>query len=143
MQSLVKQVIAKHKQMQKEKGIDRAKNAAMTFGVIKELHSITDMLFSKGDYISMRTRMDLMLTQTIMLCGEDRQNAKFLKLFTIESINEGPKSNVQLLCLRLVSSKVCFNFSYYFFGTSNMVANVRRPIKRENYNMALLFITSM
>jgi len=72
VQSLVKQVIAKHKQMQKEKGIDRAKDAAMTFGVIKELHSTTDMLFSKGDYISMRNGIDLMLAQTMMLCGEDR-----------------------------------------------------------------------
>ena len=54
VQSLVKQVIAKRKEMQKEKGIDRAKDTAMAFGVIKELHSTTDMLLSKGDYISIR-----------------------------------------------------------------------------------------
>ena len=103
---MVKQIIAKHKQMRKEKGIDRAKDTAMAFGVIKELQSTTDMLLSKGDYISMRTRMDLMLAQAMMLRGEDRRNAEFPELFTIESINESPKGNVQLLCLRLTGGKV-------------------------------------
>jgi|SRR5579859_705433 len=107
VQSLVKQVVAKHKQMQKEKGIDRAKDTAMAFGVIKEVQSTTDMLLSKGDYISIRTRMDLMLAQAMMLRGEDRRNTEFPELFTIESMNEGPKGNVQLLCLRLTGGKVC------------------------------------
>ena len=107
MQSLVKQVIAKHKQMQKEKGIDRAKDTVMAFGVIKELQSTTDMLLSKGDYISMRTHMDLILAQAMMLRGEDRRNAELPELFIIESLNEDSKGNIQLLCLHLVSDKVC------------------------------------
>ena len=94
--------------MQKEKGIDRAKDTAIAFGVIKELQSTTDMLLSKGDYISMRTRMDLMLAQAMMLRGEDRRNAELPELFTIESLNEGPKGNIQLLCLRLIGGKVYF-----------------------------------
>ena len=78
----------------------------MTFGVIKEAESTTDILLSKGDYISMRTRMDLMLAQAMMLRGEDRRHAEFPEFFAIESINEGPKGNVQLLCLRLIEGKV-------------------------------------
>ena len=104
--SLVKQVVAKHKQMRKEKGIDRAKDTAMAFGVIKELQSTADMLLLKGDYIAMRSRMDLLLAEAMMLRGEDRRKAEFPELFTIESINEGPKGNVQVLCLRLVGGKV-------------------------------------
>ena len=111
MQSLVKQAVVNHKQMQKEKGIDRAKDIVMAFGVIKELESTTDMLLSNGDYISMRTRMDLMLAEVMMLRGEDRRKAEFPELFTIESINEGPKGNVQLLCLRLVDGKVYLTLS--------------------------------
>ena len=79
----------------------------MAFGVIKELQCTTDMLLAKGDYISMCTRMDLMLAQAMMLRGEDRRHTEFPELFTIESINEGPKGNVQLLCLRLIEGKVC------------------------------------
>src|SRR5436190_24068303 len=92
--------------MQEERGIDGAKDTAMAFGVIKELQSTTDMLLAKGNYIAMRTRMDLMLAQAMMLRGEDRRHAEFPELFTIESINEGPKGNVQLLCLRLIEGKV-------------------------------------
>ena len=106
IQSLIKQVVAKHRQMRNEKGIDRAKDTAMAFGVIKELQSTTDILLSKGDYISMRTRMDLMLGQAMMLRGEDRRHAEFPELFAIESINEGPKGDVQLLGLRLIEGKV-------------------------------------
>jgi len=106
IQSLIKQVVAKHRQIRNEKGIDRAKDTAMAFGVIKELQSTTDILLSKGDYISMRTRMDLMLGQAMMLRGEDRRHAEFPELFAIESINEGPKGDVQLLCLRLIEGKV-------------------------------------
>ena len=69
------------------------------------------MLLSKGDYISMRTRMDLMLAEVMMLRGEDRQKTEFSELFIIESINEGPKGNVQFLCLRLVDGKVYLTFS--------------------------------
>ena len=78
----------------------------MAFGVIKELQSTTDILLSKGDYISMHTRMDLLLAQSMMLRGEDRRHAEFPELFAIESINEGPKGDVQLLCLRLIEGKV-------------------------------------
>jgi hypothetical protein len=121
--------------MQKEKGIDRAKDAAMAFGVIKELQSTTDILLSRGDYISMRTRMDLMLAQAMMLRGEDRRHAEFPELFVIESINEGPKGNVPLLCLRLMAGKV-------YVLTCSML-NLHRLIKRESHSMASLFVTSM
>jgi len=93
--------------MQNEKGIDRAKDTAMAFGVIKELQATADLLLSKGDYVSMRTRMDLLLGQAMMLRGEDRRHAEFPEFFAIESINEGPKGNVLLLCLRLIDGKVC------------------------------------
>src|SRR5579859_2051915 len=72
VQSLVKQVVAMRKQMRKEKGIDRAKDTAMAFGVIQELQCTTDKLLLKGDYISMCTRTDLMLAQSMMLRGKDR-----------------------------------------------------------------------
>jgi len=95
-----------HKQMRQDKGFDRAKDSAMAFGVLQELRSTVDMLLSKGDYIAMRTRMDLLLAQAMMLRGEDRRHVEFPELFTIESINESPRGNVRLLCLRLISGKV-------------------------------------
>ena len=127
--------------MLKEKGIDRAKDTAMAFGVIKELQSTTDMLLSKGDYISMRTRMDLMLAQAMMLRGEDRRNAELPELFTIESLNEGPKGNVQLLCLRLMGGKVHHILLFVHIACSALI--LFRLIKRASLNMALLFVTSM
>lgn len=108
VQCLVKQAVARHKQMRQDKGFDRAKDSAMAFGALQELLSTTNMLLSKGDYIAMRTRMDLLLAQAMMLRGEDRRHMEFPELFTIESINEGPRGNVQLLCLRLISGKVQF-----------------------------------
>ena len=50
--------------------------------------------------------MDVMLSEAMMLRGEDRRNTEYPELFTIEFINEGPKGNVQVLCLRLARGKV-------------------------------------
>ena len=128
--------------MQKEKGIDRAKDTAMTFGVIKELQSTIDMLLSKGDYISMRTRMDLMLGQAMMLRGEDRRKAELPELFIIDALNEGSKGDVQLLCLRLMSGKVCYTFPSSVLVVYSVLI-LCRSIKRVSHNMVSLFVTRM
>jgi hypothetical protein len=128
--------------MQKEKGIDRAKDTAMAFGVIKELQSTTDMLLSKGDYISMRTRMDLMLEQAMMLRGEDGRKAELSELFIIDALNEGSKGDVQLLCLRLMSGKVCYTFPPSVLVVYSVLI-LCRPIKRVSHNMVSLFVTRM
>ncbi|TMC16492.1 MAG: hypothetical protein E6J34_19965 [Chloroflexi bacterium] len=51
-----------------------------------------------------------MLGQAMMLRGEDRRKAELPELFIIDALNEGSKGDVQLLCLRLMSGKVCYTF---------------------------------
>ena len=138
VQCLVKQTVAKYKQMQQDKGFDRARDSAIAFGVLQELLRTTDMLLSKGDYIAIRTRMDLLMAQAMMLRGEDKRHVEFPELFTIESINEGPKGNVRLLCLRLISGKVWFLSVISFH-----VDSLHRRLRRESHSMASHFDTSV
>ena len=53
--------------------------------------------------------MDLILAQYMMLRGEDHRNAEFPDIFTVDSLNEGHKGDVQMLILRLGQGKVFFS----------------------------------
>ncbi len=44
--------------------------------------------------------------QYMLLRGEDRRRAEFPDLFTVDSLNEGVKGHVPMLCLRLGQRKV-------------------------------------
>ena len=81
----------------------------MQFGNLQELNHCVDVQLSLGTYVSIRTRMDLILAQYMMLRGEDRRHAEFPDIFTINSLNEGHKGDVPMLILRLGQGKVFFS----------------------------------
>ena len=87
-------------------GRDRGKDTIMQFGTLQELNRCVDVQLSLGTYVSIRTRMDLILGQYMMLRGEDRRHAELPDLFTVDSLNEGHKGNVPMLILRLGEGKV-------------------------------------
>jgi len=90
-------------------GRDRGKDTVMQFGNLQELNRCVDVQLSLGTYVSIRTRMDLILAQYMMLRGEDRRHAEFPDIFTINSLNEGHKGDVPMLILRLGQGKVFFS----------------------------------
>jgi hypothetical protein len=90
-------------------GRDRGKDTIMQFGNIQELNRCVDVQLSLGTYVSIRTRMDLILAQYMMLRGEDRRHAEFPDIFTVDSLNEGHKGDVPMLILRLGQGKVFFS----------------------------------
>jgi hypothetical protein len=64
------------------------------------------MQFTLETPVAMRTRMDLLVGQYMLLRGEDRRKAELPDLFTVDSLNEGVKGHVPMLCLRLGQGKV-------------------------------------
>jgi len=54
-----------------------------------------------------RTRMDLLISQYMLLRGEDRRRADLCDLVAVESLNEaGFQKDVKMLILRLRQGKV-------------------------------------
>ena len=89
-------------------GRDRGKDTIMQFGTLQELNRCIDVQLSLGTYVSIRTRMDLIVGQYMMLRGEDRRCVEFPDIFTVDSLNEGHKGDVPMLILRLGQGKVFF-----------------------------------
>src|SRR5947199_8553166 len=94
-------------------GRDRGKDTIILFGTLQEFNRCVDAQFSLGTYVAIRTRMDLILGQHMMLHGEDRRRVEFPDIFTVDSLNEGHKGNVPMLILRLGQGKVFFSISLY------------------------------
>lgn len=90
-------------------GRDRGKDTIMQFGTLQELNRCVDVQLSVGTYVAIRTRMDLILAQYMMLRGEDRRRAEFPDIFTVDSLSEGHKGDVPMLILRLGQGKVFFH----------------------------------
>ena len=91
-------------------GRDRGKDTIMQFGTLQELNRCVDVQLSLGTYVSIRTRMDLILAQYMMLRGEDRRRMELADIFTVDSLNESHKGNVPMLVLRLGAGKVFFHY---------------------------------
>jgi hypothetical protein len=85
---------------------DRGKDTVRQFGTLQELARTVDMQLTIETPVSMRTRMDLLVGQYMLLRGEDRRSAELPDLFTMDSLNEGVKGHVPMLCLRLGQGKV-------------------------------------
>ena len=90
-------------------GRNRGKDTIMQFGNLQELNRYVDVQLSLETYVSIRTRMDLILAQYMMLRGENRRRAEFPDIFTVDSLNEGHKNDVPMLILRLGQGKVFFS----------------------------------
>ena len=100
-------------------GRDRGKDTIQQFGTLQELTRTVDMQFTIGTSVAIRTRMDLLMGQYMLLRGEDRRRAEFPDLFTVDSLNEGVKGHVPMLCLRLGQGKVrSFSFALTFGQTN-------------------------
>ena len=92
---------------------DRGKDTIMQFGTLQELNRCVDVQLSLGTYVSIRTRMDLIVGQYMMLRGEDRRRMEFPDIFTVDSLNEGHKGDIPMLILRLGQGKVFFFFFFF------------------------------
>jgi len=95
-------------ELNRRKGIDRFNNSVLTLEGVKEIEKTCDFLLAKGTFISLRTRMDLMLSLNMLLRSEDRRNMEMPEVFIITAYNEGPgpEGHVPALCLRLLKGKV-------------------------------------
>ena len=84
---------------------DRGKDTVQQFGTLRELARTVDMQLTIETPVAIRTRMDLLVGQYMLLRGEDRRKAEFPDLFTVDSLHEGVKGHVPMLCLRLGQGK--------------------------------------
>ena len=85
---------------------DRGKDTVQQFGTLSELNRTVDIQLTIETATSIRTRMDLLMAQYMLLRGEDRRKAEFPDLFMVDSLHEGVKGHVPMLCLRLGQGKV-------------------------------------
>src|SRR5208282_1993498 len=82
--------------------IDRGLDTEAQFGTFREFRRIIETLLTADTFIAYHTRMDLLISQYILLRSEDRRHADLCDLVAVESLNEaGFQKNVQMLVLRL------------------------------------------
>jgi len=110
--TLVKHYLQTRREEFYRRGFDPSLDTIKRFGGMNELERTLEMLFKSGGYVDMRTRMDLLWGTMMMLRSQDRLNATFPDLFTVDAIGEsqlrdsfGNKGNVPMLLLRLRQGK--------------------------------------
>jgi len=87
--------------------IDRGLDTEAQFGTFREFQRTIETLLMADTFIAHRTRMDLLISQYMLLRSEDRRHADLCDLVAVESLNEaGFQKNVQMLVLRLRQGKV-------------------------------------
>lgn len=87
--------------------IDRGLDTEARFGTFREFRQTTEILLMADKFIACRARMDLLISQYMLLRSEDRRHADLCDLVTVESLNEaGFQKNIQMLVLRLRQGKV-------------------------------------
>ena len=87
--------------------IDRGLDTEAQFGTFREFRRTIETLLMTDTFIAHRTRMDLLISQYMLLRSEDRRHADLCDLVAVESLNEaGFQKNVQMLVLRLRQGKV-------------------------------------
>jgi hypothetical protein len=84
----------------------------MQFWMGREVDRTVDMQLTMETAGSIRTRMDLLLAQYMLLRGEDRRRAEFPDLFTVDSLYEGVKADVPMLVLLLGQGKVLISLHH-------------------------------
>ena len=87
--------------------IDRGLDTEAQFGTFREFRRTIETLLMADTFIAHRTRMDLLISQYMLLHSEDRRHADLCDLVAVESLNEaGFQKNVQMLVLCLRQGKV-------------------------------------
>ena len=93
--------------------IDRGLDTEAQFGTFREFRRTIETLLMADTFIAHRTRMDLLISQYMLLRSEDRRHADLCDLVTVESLNEaGFQKNVQMLVLRLRQDKIYISFFF-------------------------------
>ena len=87
--------------------LDRGLDTEAQFGIFREFRRTIETLLTTDTFIARRTRMDLLISQYMLLRSEDRRHADLYDLVAVESLNEaGFQKNVYMLILRLREDKV-------------------------------------
>jgi len=87
--------------------IDRGLDTEAQFGTFREFRRTIETLLMTDTFIAHRTRMDLLISQYMLLHSEDRRHADLCDLVAVESLNEaGFQKNVQMLVLHLRQGKI-------------------------------------
>ena len=110
MRSTVKDYLGKERdRLDREDGRGRGEETIRLTSTLPEVNRTVDVQLAAGTIVSMRTRMDLILAQYMLLRGEDRRHAELPDMFSIEAIKESVKGcGVKMLVLRLGRGKVLF-----------------------------------
>ena len=95
--------------------VDRGLDTEARFETFKEFQRTIEILLKTGTFVAYRTRMNLLISQYMLLRSEDRRHADLCDLVAVESLNEaGFQKNVQMLILRLRQGKVFISFHSFF-----------------------------
>ena len=87
--------------------IDRGLDTEAQFVTFREFRRTIETLLMIDTFTAHRTRMDLLISQYMLLRSEDRRHANLCDLVAVESLNEaGFQKNVQMLVLHLRQGKV-------------------------------------
>ena len=87
--------------------LDRGLDTEAQFGTFREFQRTIEILLTTGTFVAYRTRMNLLISQYMLLRSEDQRHADLCDLVAVESLNEaGFQKNIQMLILRLRQSKV-------------------------------------
>ena len=99
-------------QLDRQHGVSRAKDTSHQFETLQELNRAINMQLTVETLKSIRTCMDLILAQYMLFHGEDHRKVEFPDIFMVDFLQESPKGNVPMLCLRLqgtyLPSSNCF-----------------------------------
>jgi hypothetical protein len=108
LQAMVKDYDARRRRLNDSNAlVDRGLDTEARFGSLKEFQRSVDMLLMADSLVSYRTRMDLLLSQYMLLRSEDRRRADLCDLVAVESLHEaGFRKDVKMLVLRLRQGKV-------------------------------------
>src|SRR5436305_14749953 len=87
--------------------IDRSLDTEARFGTLKEFQKTVNYLLIADNLVFYRTRMDLLISQYMLLRSKDRRHADLCDLIAVESLHEaGFQKDVKMLVLRLRQGKV-------------------------------------
>lgn len=82
--------------------IDRDLDMEAQFGTFKEFQRIIEILLMIDIFVACRIRMDLLISQYMLLHSEDQRYADLCDLIAVESLNETEfQKNIQILILYL------------------------------------------
>lgn len=114
LMAMVKDYDLRRRQMNESNAfVDRGLDTEARFASLKEFQRTVNKLMTVDNLISYRTRMDLLISQYMLLRSEDRRHADLCDLVAVESLNEaGFQKEVKMLVLRLGQRKVSLIFFF-------------------------------